>query len=497
MRLTPRRNFFLASVVILILACASAAAFLWATAPRGPGIDNDSAHYLSAADGLRHGEGWLGVDRRPYTLWPPLYPSLLALLELLGFGALEGARWLHAVCLALVTGLGAALVLRIARARWTAVLCALTLATAPALFTNAAMVWSESVFLALVLGALHAGLSFDRTRTRASFSALCVLSALALTQRYLGIALILTSSVVLMRDAHGASPRQRLGRTVLYEAISLTPTLVWFARNAVIAGNLDGRRGPAVGDLTQDLANCGRVLASWLTGFATSPIAAGIAFAAFVGLSVAVVRDRSQTRQRLTPLLFGAVYLGLAIALRRAIEFDHLDERLLIPLLPVALITLALGLDALTRTSLSSARGILLAAVALLGCAYLYGNSRELLRRMRVARTEGAGVYDKAVWRDSPTSQWLRGNLGAANWLSNDPFAFFFATNERATPLPPRPAGYAKLHERLPSELHEFSIAWYVPNVRAIFPRDVVAEHYDVELLHEFADGQIYALRLR
>jgi hypothetical protein len=91
---------------LLALAGLAARDFLAATESYGVGVRTDSVAYLWGAENLAKG---LGLGRlnglgelKPMTHWPPFYPLVLAVFELAGIPALEGARILGAALVALI-----------------------------------------------------------------------------------------------------------------------------------------------------------------------------------------------------------------------------------------------------------------------------------------------------------------------------------------------------------------------------------------------------------
>ncbi len=87
---------------ILVLLVPAACGMLLArltTADIGAGVSKDSVEYLAAARSLlipQSGGLLRGYDGSIFILWPPLYPMLLALVEILtGQDALEAAGWLN------------------------------------------------------------------------------------------------------------------------------------------------------------------------------------------------------------------------------------------------------------------------------------------------------------------------------------------------------------------------------------------------------------------
>jgi hypothetical protein len=91
------------SVIVPALACGIL--ITWATANFGISITHDSILYMDAAKHIASGQGMYTEAYgflTPLTHYPPVYPSLLAELDILGVDGKEGARFL-------AVGLGAAL----------------------------------------------------------------------------------------------------------------------------------------------------------------------------------------------------------------------------------------------------------------------------------------------------------------------------------------------------------------------------------------------------
>jgi hypothetical protein len=72
------------TVWLAALAAVGFALVALATARHGPALFPDSALYLSSAESLREGRGYVLYDGRPYTIAPPLYPTLIASTQRLG-----------------------------------------------------------------------------------------------------------------------------------------------------------------------------------------------------------------------------------------------------------------------------------------------------------------------------------------------------------------------------------------------------------------------------
>lgn len=129
---------------------------LYATQPLGLAISPDSVDYLSAARSLGLGRGFVGYTGEQMTSWPPLFPVLLALFQQLGLSPLVAARLLNAALWGATTLLAATWIVSVTRSVLLALLASLWIALSPMLLYYASMLWSEPLFVALIVAALYA-----------------------------------------------------------------------------------------------------------------------------------------------------------------------------------------------------------------------------------------------------------------------------------------------------------------------------------------------------
>src|SRR6185503_3566465 len=91
----------------VLWGAAAAGLARFATSFRGPALSPDSAVYLSVAESLARGNGFVQFDGTPYVRWAPLYPFLLSLPARLGLDIDQAARAIGAVCFGLFVFLNA------------------------------------------------------------------------------------------------------------------------------------------------------------------------------------------------------------------------------------------------------------------------------------------------------------------------------------------------------------------------------------------------------
>src|SRR5690242_18826237 len=90
------------SPLLLLPAAAGILLILTATSRFGAGLTPDSAAYISTARNLCAGRGYVQYDGNPFVAWPPLFPTLLAFLELCRVDPLSGGRIVNALAFGLI-----------------------------------------------------------------------------------------------------------------------------------------------------------------------------------------------------------------------------------------------------------------------------------------------------------------------------------------------------------------------------------------------------------
>ena len=311
---------FLVAVSVLAAALALAR-----EVTHGPALHWDTINYLAVARNLLAGEGFLNYDGTPYTLWPPLYPLLLAAA---GFGVLDPLPVvgpLNAGLLGLTVFVVGRYLRRRLESRFLAVWAPVVLALSLPLTELAWWGLSETLFVLLATLALIGADDFLREGRRSSSALAAVSASLALLTRYLGIGVVaVTALAVLFRTED--SRRTRARRFLLVGLVGVGPTAPWLLRNLRLTGEVTGGQPPAAGGLQPDLlSDLLGGLASWTRFEWHSPaLLPTLLLAALVAVLAArreAVRgptgDRAADRgSRWQPAaLFGGFALAHAVAL--------------------------------------------------------------------------------------------------------------------------------------------------------------------------------------
>jgi hypothetical protein len=418
--------------LLAAIGLAAALAAGVATSGHGPGVTPDSVVYLSVAESLGRGEGFLQFDGGPYLLWPPLYPALLALLSPVA-SPLAAARLLNLALLAAIVFLAG---------NWTRRVCgdaaglvaALGVALSPAA-AMACMVFSEPLFILLTLAALLALAGYrSRPRTRTLLAA-ALFTALAALTRYLGMSLILAGAILIL--ARRREP-PKIGTAAIFVSIAGLPLGLWLGRNYLLCGSLMGPRYPSATGMAAGAVQVLEVLNRWFLRSANPAwqvLPVLVPLLAVAGFFLLATGNRERKNFALVNLVFAGVYAAWLVLSASRVAFDPIGGRLLAPLfVPLWLTTIGGLFAARGRTGRPGVRHAADLLILLLAARMAWGSFRLGME----IRSGGPGGYGREPWRGSETAAYARTHPLPPPIFSNEPYALFFLAGKASNPSPCR-----------------------------------------------------------
>ena len=228
--------------LVILIALIAPALVLTRAAILGISLDGDSIAYIAAARNLSAGNGLTLYDASPLTLWPPLFPTILALPDLVfGLDPLLGARIINAAIFGLIVLSASLLFGRFVAAPFLVVIGTAVVALSPDLLRLSSSGLSEPTFILLTLVFLLGVNTYQRTNATSSVVLISVVAGLACLTRYIGVTLILTGALVILLQRRSES-RTKLLHLLLFGVIATAPLAVWAARNFLLAGAPLGSR---------------------------------------------------------------------------------------------------------------------------------------------------------------------------------------------------------------------------------------------------------------
>lgn len=347
------KNFYCFLVFLCAISIGGAYIVYLGTARSGPGVSADSTLYLSVAENLLKGQWIVTFDHTPFTLEPPLYPIIIAVISLLTTSdVLITGWWLNIAIFILIVFFSGILFWRLYRNRIVlAYAGSIITATSLALIDMCASILSDPLLLLFVLGFLLAATYLTQTQNVKYFIWMGLLACLASLERYAGLALILTGTIYVFYF-YWDNYRRGLFRAGLF-ALSGLPVLLWgIFFNYRVSGRLIGY-SPLRAIFTMNLYLIGEKISYWFLPYnvikAVTPL--GLLAAA---LLILILLNRSShwknwfqriiSKSEAVNSIFFIIYLCVMIFLPSSYEIGALGSQryhaILLPSLLIVLFTL-------------------------------------------------------------------------------------------------------------------------------------------------------------
>ncbi len=349
---------FHAGVYLLL---ATALAILFAShMPVGAALSMDSLYYLSTAGNILDGNGisyntyaLSGPAFEATTLWPPLYPVLVAaiqwLAQVMGLSDVVGI----AIFNVLASLTSVYLIIRITSQTGplaAGVVVAFAFAISPSIQIVFLYAWSEVLFIPLTLAAyfsLQQYLIGDESVRQRSLFAIVILLGLATYTRYVGLVFFATTALAMLIFGHGEFTKKVRSVAVasLAYVVFLIPMLL---RNFSETGSLSGGdRGSPDMNALSDIATL-----AWYMyrEFVNLPVVIGVGLivVAMVFVAWLLLRRTPRTEQArpafwsssvVMPFMIAFGYLAFLLVSRHRQHID-LDSRMLSVVVPFLLLGL-------------------------------------------------------------------------------------------------------------------------------------------------------------
>jgi len=498
-------------VAFVLAAIAGALAFI--AAQPYPGVTVDSGEYLAVADGLANGHGYTMPyasydeafrviepgERVPMTQFPPLYPTLLALVHSAGLSLLGAARLIGAVTFAATVLSACLLVWRYTR-RELLVIVAGCLLIAPELLTLHAMAWTEPLMVLATLGALHFTVRHVESEAIRHLVAAGACASLASLARFAGIAVIVTVGLAILM-VHAWPLRKRLRRASVVVAASSVPVALWFVRNAAVAGVASEKKPawhpPSGRHFTQAIETLG----GWVQPFAPAAFVVGllVAAAGLVGaiLLLRALMGRGAGSLPSACLLFALVYLAFLLLSRSVLDQNiPFDARLLSPVQVLVVVGLCSAVTRIGREQMQWA-AYALAILALIAVV------RSVTTTIGFSGSAVA-AYSGDEWRASETLAFAGSLPVSTIIITNAPDPIWLWHERAPLIIPPRSSLYsgepnanysAQVDEILQRTACERAVVVFFSQPTRKPPRTidpVVVDGLGLAEIHRFEDGRSF-----
>ncbi|MEZ5238684.1 MAG: hypothetical protein R2716_06955 [Microthrixaceae bacterium] len=369
-----------------LLAAASAVLVLVSNLS-GIAIGDDGVGYRAIADSIAAGNGLGYFLDDPLTIWPPLWPALMALIDLISpLDTLGAAVLLNIATAATATIVGHGLLRRVVRDRrlvgWGTAVIALGSSTVG--FGHLLM--TDLAFAVVVMVWLRCLIRFRDSHATAWLVAASLTVWVGFGLRYVALYLLALGFGWLLFEPTPALAT-RLRNAVLYGAVGIVAPALWMIRNHAIDGTFTGERNPSARGPIENAFDVLATMGQWLLpGIAPDALelwaaAALVVLVVSAWLGYRILRSRNAEagpRALLSSFVawigspsgllaiaaFG--YLAYMVYVRSSTALNRLELRLLNPayfsLIALALVLVA-NLDRLDRDGTWLRRGRVVVAL--------------------------------------------------------------------------------------------------------------------------------------
>ncbi len=486
---------------ILAVSIAGAMLVLIATHRYGAGVTLDFAAYVASARSLLAGRGYLSFDGAPFVMWPPLYPTVLALVGLAGFDPAEAAPYLNAVIFGLLIFVSGVWLTRNVKYKPFVYLCLLSIALSAPLLQVSVFALSEPLFALLVMLFIVEAESYLKDGKAAQFYLLSALAALACLTRYIGVSVVLTGGLLMLLRRDKAVLRRVLD-AALFGIISILPLALWVFRNSRMASSLSGERGASAASLPESLSYAVDTASSWFVpGAVPPPVRAGL-FLFLIGvLLLRLKKQKGQAWLKDAPVpVFLLFFVGTLVALSAAVGFDRIDDRLMSPCFAPLMCLVFYGIDQAAEMK----RPVIRPVLAVLICLWL------LYPLVRAGSTVsdyleyGPGKFSRRLWSRSGLIDYMKITPLHGQVVSNAPDALYIFAGISAKMSPKkylynssdRPSGNPAKSIRAPGASGDTYLVWFEGiGGNGLYDITELGSILKIEPVRKFPDGTIYLVK--
>ncbi|MBN8719708.1 MAG: hypothetical protein J0H85_09710 [Sediminibacterium magnilacihabitans] len=482
----------------LLATVLSAFALYLLTKHSGIGISPDSVEYITTAENIRQHGRMADFTGLLLVLFPAGYPCLLAAIQFItGLSVMAFAPVLNSLLFGGVLFATATIINGLEKtATWYRSLFLLALVLSRCMLQAYSMLWSETVFVLLILVFIIQAQRYLQQKTWRSLLLLSLITAITLVTRYAGVVLLAVGSILMLAD-ETLGRKKKIQHLLVFNLTGASLLAANLIRNHFVSQSFTGVRERAERDLWDNLLDIGNTFGSWLPFMKGYEKAMAVLFIIVVLLALTVVVYRILQQQffrsyEMALSLFFLVYALFMVTIATVSRFEELNSRLLLPLYIPMLLLLTGWFVPAVQSAFGIKKIILCALMFFLYASFQWYQYRQNANAWEDIKDAGIPGYTEDSWTQSETIDYIRkhkqelGSLVYAN--AND--AIYFLTGMRADMLP---------HKDIQKEIEEFfsypsfCVVMFTdgdnPDLVSI---DFIQRHKKLLWQKSFEDGAIY-----
>ncbi len=469
----------------------------------GIGISPDTVTYLSAARHLTQGKGFISFDNLPVVDFPFGYPFFLSVISFITrLDPTQFGPWLNGSLFGLLLYISGGIMNGFNNpSGWYKRILLVCILLSPALQEVYSYLWSETIFLLLILFFILSISNYLRQLTNGWLLLSILICSLACLTRYAGVFLILTGLCLIFFNS-AFSWRKRIIHCLLFGSISFSLLLINVIRNLLSSGLAMGPRPKSDSGILKILEYFGGVICDWLLLDRKPLLAVTLAVTIFLlfALTISFTRNWRKTGFGFEYIMAvtGLTYCIFMVFTSSLTRYEQFTNRLLSPIFIPLLWSISWWVPQFIRDKSVRLKWILLFPVLLVTVLFLNREWRADYEYYDGVKDAGMPGYREDPFVQSEIVQYLVGNKNIFDprfpIYSNAGDAVYFITGLPAIQLPfiDFPAKVEGYYNGYSNHRPEY-LVWFrdldnpaMPDLKSIL------QHKNMMAVKELADGAVY-----
>jgi hypothetical protein len=508
-----RFMIFLTAISLIGIGIAA-----FSTSRYGAGVSSDAVSFMSTAENLSKGHGFVDLSGEPLIFWPPLYPTLLAGFSFITRLDVFVIGWcLNILSFGMNIWLGGFLLYQaFDDDQIWAYIGSLTILLSPSLLRISNNVASDPLFITFSLAGLILAGRYLKTEVSGTILPAALLAGIASLQRFYGGALILTLTLLVLlvnRD----KIRRVVSETIKLGLVAVGPLAFWlfihnYLQNHTLVGTWTGYKIFPLENLTISLER----MTDWFVPYYSIDRFIQLAFVAGIAVIILINRRnqwatwwKTITGPAILPsLLFAMIYLLLVMITVRTtdhIRSYYLDDRYQIVFLIPVLLLIYTSIRNLILPHIKLERRTCTYAISVAFVIWSIYPTHGIVKYVRAALADGEptyNVYNTRAFHDSKIVQAIDSVITdpEAVLYSNYVNALWFYTRHQVNSTP-RLGNSQKVDDDSYKQFTGWPeeagyLVWFLPNTyEHVLPPGQLMKIADLSLIFHSDDGEIYSVR--
>jgi hypothetical protein len=471
----------------------------------GIGVSPDSVTYIAATRHMVHGIGFKSFDNLPVVDFPFAYPFFLTIISFLSrLDPLQFGPWLNGILFGILLYVSGSIMNGFQnKTAWYKRILLFCILLSPALQEVYSMLWSETVFLILILLFILSITNYLNLKMKRWLWISAGICAITCLTRYAGVFLMLTGGTILIFNKENPLLK-RIMDCLIFGILSVPLLLVNIIRNYWLTGLATGIRPRSEVGLLKIMEYFGDVLCDWLL------LSRSAGLAVFLTMMVLLIfvfiiffrRNKgSANGLEYVIAVSGLIYSAFMIFSYSITRYEPFTSRLLSPIYLLLLWSLSSWMPAFIAEKSYPLKWAFGTPVLLLTAWFMNKQLAADWEYYDGVKDAGIPGYQEDPFVQSEIVQFLKKNKNILDprfpIYSNAGDAVYFVTGQPALQLPfiDFPKKVEAYYNGYYDHRHEY-LVWFQNEEDLQMPAlETILKHKDMLIVKQLKDGAVYISR--